>query len=71
MDSARNDCIEKINEGTILKIRLDDVLEIYNSRPKKRKVTKRTEAEYKSHWGWFLSWMKKKYPTINYLNEIT
>lgn len=68
-DSARNECIEKINEGTIYKMKLEDVLKAYKSKPKQ--VTKRTVEEYESYWGKFVEWIKENHSEVKYLNEIT
>lgn len=70
-DSARNECMSKINEGTIFKVKLEQAFQMYKERPKKRTVSERTYQEYENLWNNFILWIKAEFPEINYLNEIT
>jgi len=70
-DNARNDCMEKINEGTIFKMKLEEAFSAYKERRKTRVVSEGTYKEYERLWNNFVSWLKEEYPEIKFLNEIT
>ena len=70
-DTARSECMQMINEGTIFKTRLEDVFPMYKDDLKKRRLSRRTEKEYESHWLKFTLWLNDNFPEIKYLNEIT
>lgn len=70
-DQVRGECIGKINEGTIFKVKLENAFEMYRERPKKRSVSEKTYQEYKSQWNNFILWINSEFPEIKYLNEIT
>jgi len=70
-DNARNDCMEKINEGTIFKMKLEEAFSAYKERRKTRVVSEGTYKEYERLWNNFVNWLKKEYPEIVFLNEIT
>jgi len=69
-DRARNICIEKLTEGTILKVSLDEAFEQYRNRPKKREATERTYRDQKRLWNKFVQWVKKNHPHVKHLNEV-
>jgi len=69
-DKARNICVEKLTEGTILKVSLDEAFEQYRNRPKKREATERTYRDQKRLWNKFVQWAKKAYPQVKFLNEV-
>lgn len=70
-DAARNECIEKIVEGTILKMKLEDAFAAFRTRPKRKAVSERTYKDYEHLWDRFVEWIKKENPHIQFLNEIT
>jgi integrase len=70
-DAARNECIQKIVEGTALKMKLEEAFDSYKARPKRKSVSDRTYTDYKNLWEKFIEWIKKEYPQVHYLNEIT
>ncbi|HPS31588.1 MAG TPA: site-specific integrase [bacterium] len=69
-DSIRNECIEKIAEGTIFKMTLENAFDAYREKPKKRIISERTYRDYQNLWNKFIQWTKENYPAISYLNEI-
>lgn len=70
-DGAINECVKRINEGALNRMKLCDVLDAYRSKPRNSLVTDRTFKEYESHWKNLVAWLEENHPPVQYMNEIT
>lgn len=70
-EEALKRSIEELNSIAVRTVTLEDAYELFRKKPRKRSISKRGYEVYRSLWAKFSEFVRKNYPDVKCLSEIT
>ena len=63
--------IEELNSVAVKNVTLEEAFGLFSKKPRKRSISKRGYEVYQSLWEKFTEFVRKNYPEVKYLSEVT
>ena len=70
-EEALKRSIEELNSVAVKNVTLEEAFGLFSKKPRKRSISKRGYEVYQSLWEKFTEFVRKNYPEVKYLSEVT